>query len=210
MKRTLSVSAGGSSGGGRSVSGGTASTARSSTAGDGGPQQPLKGDPSDGPACGFGSGEAPGADDPVVSLSFRSPLAAKSEGTGAAPPALGNLDPFDPRLHLAALKNEQSAFGAVSRSCLALNQWAGGGSGLPSTMAGWTFATRSRRPGYAPPSFCAPRSTQSPLDWPSAPFSSAPRTIPTGAAGSSACKPLRSSLGRSTPAPARGRLVSRR
>ena len=129
MKRALSVSAGGSSGGGRSVSGGTASTARSSTAGDGGPQQPLKGDPSDGPASGFGSGEAPGADDPVVSLSFRSPLAAKSEGTGAAPPALGNLDPFDPRLHLAALKNEQSAFGAVSRSCLALNQWAGGGVG---------------------------------------------------------------------------------
>ena len=134
MKRTLSVSAGGSSGGGRSVSGGTASTARSSTAGDGGPQQLLKGDPSDGPASGFGSGEAPGADDPVVSLSFRSPLAAKSEGTGAAPPALGNLDPFDPRLHLAAL-NDNPAVAEHLRESRRAPAGALGPSGATSTDA---------------------------------------------------------------------------
>ena len=39
------------------------------------------------------------------------------------------LDPSDPRLHLASLNDERSAFGAVSRSCLALNQWATGGVG---------------------------------------------------------------------------------
>ena len=55
--------------------------------------------------------------------------ASPASGRAEAAELLQQLDPSDPRLHLASLNDERSAFGAVSRSCLVLNQWATGGVG---------------------------------------------------------------------------------
>jgi len=71
---------------------------------------------------GGGGGGASGHSKDVSSLST-------SLGGPQASTAASQLDPSDPRLHLASLNDERSTFGAVSRSCLALNQWAGGGVG---------------------------------------------------------------------------------
>ena len=59
------------------------------------------------------------------------------------------LDPSDPRLHLASLNDERSAFGAVSRSCLALNQWATGGVGGSVDDGGMDLAAAGSRSANA-------------------------------------------------------------
>ena len=79
---------------------------------------------------------------------------ASSSSAGRAEVAelMQQLDPSDPRLHLASLNDERSAFGAVSRSCLALNQWATGGVGGSVDDGGMDLAAGG---GSAGPTVCS-------------------------------------------------------
>ena len=72
------------------------------------------------------------------------PLTYASAGGGAkqaaAPDAAAETDVLDPRPHLGPLGDERSSYASVRRSCLAVNQFAGGGHGGPNTAGGGPIA----------------------------------------------------------------------